>query len=356
LHLVLHLLQARFALQDGNLDPGLRADLLRAIDLAGHQGAAAALAGGLRQLLEAGLNWQDLLPFLEAVENNNARKNAALRNAALSASRWLDAENIEHVFLKGAAFILEDNGDAAWRSTTDLDILVSPEDVAHAGEVLRTNGYRFAMDPSAYRPHLHHHYAPLVNDDTGALVELHIRLMQDLADTLVPGTDIFSGKQFLICKGQKVNVPCPEHRMIHLIAHAQISNWGYPLRKVMLKDLVDAGELARQHQVDWDQVRTAFTAIGAKAQLAGFLAAADITLGMKTSLEASQSRAALAWASTSIKSITQSEHSAVTAARILGHYLRVFARNPGRLNIVWETIKDPVRLQHLLKINRQRTG
>ena len=356
LQFVLDLLRARFAPGDVKLDPGLRPHLLRALELAGDQGAASALAGGLRQLIKAGLNWQDLLPLLEAVEKTNAKKNTSLKKDALAISSWLEAEDIKHVFLKGAAFMLEDTGEAAWRTITDLDILVAPDDVIRAGEVLRMQGYRFAMDPAAYRPHIHHHYAPLVNDDTGTFVELHIRLMQDQADNLVATPDIFARKRTMKCGGRALSIPCPEHRMIHLIAHAQISNWGYVLRKIALKDAVDAYELASRHQIDWNQVATAFTAIGCEAQLASFLTAADQAIGLKTPLVGIQSRAALIWAKASIRAITESEHALITAMRILSHYLRLFVRNPGRLGIIWQTVKDPVRLQHLLKINRQRTG
>ncbi len=39
-------------------------------------------------------------------------------------------------------------------------------------------------------------------------------------------------------------VPSPEHRIIHLIAHCQISDKFYPARTLLLKDVVDFAMLA----------------------------------------------------------------------------------------------------------------
>ena len=356
LQLVLALLQARFDPRDVHLDTDLRSTSLQALQLAGEHGVAPALAEGLRQLIRCGLPWQDLQPIFEAVEVSNAQKNATLRRAALSIAQWLDTERIEAVFLKGAAFILEDETDAAWRTTTDLDILVPAEDVARAAEALRANGYRFAMDPSAYRPHLHHHYAPLVNDQTKTFVELHTRLMQDEADDLVCAEEICLRKQTVCCHDQAVSIPCPEHRMIHLIAHAQISNWGYPLRKVWLKDVLDAVELARGQELNWTDINEAFATIGATAQLDGFLAAAENMLGLAVPVALSRPQSARAWAEASIEAISIPERAGITTMRILSHYLQLFARNPARLSIIWQTLRDPARLQLLFDVNRQRTG
>jgi hypothetical protein len=144
--------------------------------------------------------------------------------------------------------------------------------------------------------------------------------------------------------------------MIHLIAHAQISNWGYVLKRVALKDLLDAVELARRHEINWDVVDAAFNGIGAEAALNGFLAAARDLLGLETSLVATRPDKGERWAQLAIAALTEPAPPWLAAIRMTRQYLKEFARNPYRLLLVWRTITNPARRAYLARVSKQRSS
>jgi hypothetical protein len=152
------------------------------------------------------------------------------------------------------------------------------------------------------------------------------------------------------------HIPSPEHRMIHLITHAQISNWGYLLKRVALKDVLDAVELTHRHKINWDIVDATFKGIGAEAALSGFLAAARELLGLETGLVAARPDKAERWAQKAITALTEPPPKWLAATRITRQYLKEFARNPYRLLLVWRTMTNPARRAYLARVSKQRSS
>ena len=90
----------------------------------------------------------------------------------------LSAAGVPHAPLKGAARLLARDPAARWSHMDDIDILIPRDDIDAAVRALGDRGYRFKCDLRAqngYRA-LHHHLAPLVADDGGKPVELHVSL------------------------------------------------------------------------------------------------------------------------------------------------------------------------------------
>lgn len=95
--------------------------------------------------------------------------------------RLFAAAGVPLIPLKGVALSQELYGDPCIRSSCDLDILVKPEDVEKAEELLVQAGYRHALGlyemPERQKRHilntLHHH--EYVNDDRHGHIELHWR-------------------------------------------------------------------------------------------------------------------------------------------------------------------------------------
>jgi len=370
--LVVSLLRARFDASGVLLDLPLKPKFLEAIDLAGRHGIAAALAGGLKNLVSAGKAWDDLVPFLDAIEAWNVKQNAQLRKSALSLARCLEEAGIRCVNLKGAAFLFDKQADAAWRVVGDLDVLVPIESVEAAADALLAKGYRLATDSNfstvarngvgspttaaAYNPTYHHHYAPLYDETNNVLVELHARLMKNRSDELLQAHEVFAKAIPVTIEEQALLIPSPEHRMIHCIAHAQISNWGYALRQISLKEVVDAAELASQYDIDWADVRRHFAAVGAISKLVGFACATTTLTGISIDLDAADIRAGERWALKAIAALQRPPAVWKTSLRVLAQYTRVIARNPIRLAIVWKTLKDPQGWREKIRTNRRRLG
>lgn len=354
LELVLGLLQARL----GNLskipNASLRAVFKEALDLAARHQVTPALCGGLRRVANERPTWSDLCPFAQLIEAQNLARNKLLQRVATEIAVRLNSTGINCVFLKGAAILIESEDHAPWRLVTDLDILVAPDAAHRAVSLLLQQGYHQQSDYAGFREGIHHHYPALYNKRSNTFVELHVRLMQDQRENPLETVDIFAQAIPLQKEGQVFLIPCPDHRMIHLIAHAQISNWGYVLRQIILKDIVEAAELEARHKINWSVVRKAFVDIRAENQLMGFVCAAHHLIGLRLPLSESKVGGAKAWANEAVSALHVPHEGWRTSARVIAHYLRLFTRDPVRLKIVWKTLTSRARLKHLLSVNRGR--
>jgi hypothetical protein len=90
----------------------------------------------------------------------------------------LSRDGIPHALLKGAARLRAGESAAQWTHMDDVDVLIPPERGDDAVRALQARGYRFECNGLAQAQYkaLHHHLAPLVPDDGGKSVELHVNL------------------------------------------------------------------------------------------------------------------------------------------------------------------------------------
>jgi hypothetical protein len=332
----------------------LRGVFKEALDLAADHQVAPALCGGLRRIANECSTWSDLIPFLQMVEAQNLVRNKTLYNSAIKIAGILNSAQIDCVFLKGAAMVLESRNYAPWRLVTDLDILVAPDTVNRAASSLLQNGYRQQADYAGFAEGIHHHYPALYDDQSNTLVELHVRLMQDQKENSLETAQIFERATQLESNGVTLRIPCPEHRLIHVIAHAQISNWGYALHQILLKDAVDVVELDTHYKINWEGVRKAFIDIHAEDHFMGFVWAMHQLLQTRLPFPESEGNRGKIWATKAINALHAPPKAWQTSARVIGHYMTLFVRDPKRLKIIWKTVKHLARLKHLFSVNRGR--
>jgi hypothetical protein len=286
------------------------------------------------------------------MEDANRLRNGKLLASAERLNDVLGEILIKPVFLKGLAFVIEDEALASWREVSDIDVLLEPSSLKDAARHLLANGYRLGEDVAGYEHGLHHHY-PALYDETGTMVELHGRL------TPLAGDDPLSWQEMQNATREGDHgliIPSPEHRMVHLVIHAQSSNWGYALRRICLRDLLDVRELVRRHEIDWSAIQDIFGRTGAKRQLHGFLCALEDPFGIPFPYSKFERRAALPWATSANASLAKYPPAWVTTARMLGAYGAAFLRDPARLRLVWRTFVDPSRRAYLKSITRDRLG
>ncbi len=328
-------------------------ELVSALRFATLHGVSGCLAGGARRLQQTAPYWTQLLPFFQDVETRNREQNAKLKETTLSVLHVLAAAGVTGVALKGAAFLVDDSMSLSWRTLGDIDILVPTNNVVAAAHALIARGYRPDYDPSAYTDAYHHHYAPLRSAPDGIVVELHTRLLRDSYRTPVVAEEIFA-KGRPSPTAPHALIPSPEHRMVHLIAHAQISDWGFVLNRVVLKDLVDAMALAERFTLDWAQIAHTFRLCGAEDAFEAFLCARLEIFGSDPSSPEPDGKGARRWGKCAAKSLYRPPTRAQAGVCILKHYIKAFATNPKRIGMIWETLKDPARWQLFLETNRRR--
>lgn len=84
----------------------------------------------------------DFREALEAAVAHSRRRAALVEQIALRLGRRLEDERIPVVTLKGPHMAERLHGDAGMRSSSDIDLLVMPEDFRRAVEALERTGYR----------------------------------------------------------------------------------------------------------------------------------------------------------------------------------------------------------------------
>lgn len=136
----------------------------------------------------------------------------------------------------------------------DLDLLIKPEQVIEAFELLKAHGYRHLYDNGLPETHFTHseHLAPLVSPD-GIAVELHHRLIADSdfdsdSDSLSGADEALWSRSLLKGIGStQVRFLAPEDLLFHLCLHAT-QRHQFNLGPLALTDIVF---LLETHQIDW---------------------------------------------------------------------------------------------------------
>lgn len=216
-------------------------------------------------------------PFLaSALVAENRKRNGEFLALIQRVAEVLAKAGAGCVFLKGAAFLLDDPTALDWRMLSDVDVLVRPETVDAAAAAMLEAGFDSAMPQSRYRAEDHHHLPPFICEATGQMVELHTRLVWDAARNPVSTDDVFRSKRQALVG---LDIPCPDHRIAHLVAHAQIGDRNFGARQVNPKDMNDLAHLLARHEAGWGSLRGAFEVAGAKREFEALLAAAHVILG-----------------------------------------------------------------------------
>ncbi|WP_435419282.1 nucleotidyltransferase family protein [Parerythrobacter aurantius] len=200
----------------------------------------------------------------------------AMRRRLLETLSLLESEGLRAVALKGAWTAWHAYPAAAERPMRDLDLLLAPDNVLPAFDLLVANGYR--QEEASARPAeemLHHdkHLPPLLAPD-GVRIELHMRLWErsETIGRVMPACDSAAMLQRAVCEGDDpVPYLVPLDRMAHALVHAAYSNRldGGPL------SLVDTAMMARHGGFDWQDLRHMAQAGGWERGAALVVALAD---------------------------------------------------------------------------------
>jgi hypothetical protein len=354
MELLLHLLRARSNQTKEAPELRLKAMLIETLALANSHDVISAIADGIKNLDDPA--WIDLLPFVSPATRNTESANYQYVRSAQLVSKALSDASIPHVFLKGLAFFIDDPSSLAWRTVSDIDLLLNEADLRDATNVIQSLGYRQSRPSATYSGRLHHHAAPLLDESTGVFYELHTRLMQVACHNPFTFKEILAESRVIQHDCLELRVPSPEHRMFHLIAHAQISNWGYAMRQIAIKSLLDAAELGRRHDVDWQAVARSFGLIRGEPEFMGFLLAAHRLMGLVTGFEAKADAAAMRWTDESIAALHSPTSRALNTARVLRQYLKMAWQDPQRLELIWHACTIPSRRKQMVESLGIRLG
>jgi putative nucleotidyltransferase-like protein len=220
--------------------------------------------------------------YLDAVLSLNSSRNDHLLDALARIVAALQAVAIEPVLLKGAAHLVEGLYPASGlRVAGDLDILIPDGSGAKATAALEAVGF---VDAGVAVPDGHHHLPMLRDRETGAGVELHLRLGDAAMEAVVPTQWLRQDLRFVWFRGLRVAVPHVTQQVGHNAIHDQLLHCGYERGRLELRALLDLAVMRARHDasIDWVELGRRFGDAGMGPVLATYLYFAQELLGQPT--------------------------------------------------------------------------
>lgn len=228
--------------------------------------------------------------YLALLHRCNAERNEALRRQLIELLHRLTQAGIEAMVLKGArSFVIDLYGDPGARMFRDLDVVVRPERVERALEILASMEYRVA---NTYLPE-QNAVAELTRSGDPGAVDLHVEIVD--ARHLYNAAEMWSRAVPATIGGIPCFVPSATDAMLHHLIHAQIHFRGaYYWGAIELRQLHEYAALARQGggELDWAFVEARLEKHGLKTMLESYALTAQRLLGAPWPLQRAPSWAA----------------------------------------------------------------
>jgi hypothetical protein len=222
----------------------------------------------------------DVVDFFEGIAALNRQRNERLQTEAIELAAILNGVGVVPVFLKGAAHLVSGlYSDPAQRVMVDLDVLVRADRLSDCVACLQANGYKPLTDADFSG---HHHHPPLGRPGTIASVELHDEALDLPYRRLLPASEVLASSVLVERGTAKFAVPSGQCRMIHAIAHAQLSDHAYVYGQLPLRELLDFAKLEEtfRHTLDWVEIARRFAESGTATALGFHVLAAERLLGV----------------------------------------------------------------------------
>lgn len=174
--------------------------------------------------------------FFEAAHLLNLDRNQRILAQARELAQILNAVQIEPVFLKGVALIINRIGHPGSRFIGDIDLLIPRCRIRPASEALERAGYEVLSEGPE---HVHDH-VKLVHAGRPAMVEFHHCPVPYDLEALVPIRDVLARAQHVdVFAPAKAMVPAGTDLVAHSIAHAALHHRAYRLAWLPLRDAYD---------------------------------------------------------------------------------------------------------------------
>lgn len=194
---------------------------------------------------------EDLSVYLKEITLINRNRNQTLLSEITHISEVLKANDIEHVFLKGSAFLVknlyEDTGE---RMLGDIDILVDEKQLNHTYDLLIDNGYRGTEKDITSKYFDFKHLPRLQSDKYLAAVEVHRKLTLQPYHGLLSSVSILAHKQNI----EGVFVPKNDHLLYHTVLNFQANDLGYTYSRMSPKSIYDVLILKNTYKYDFSSI------------------------------------------------------------------------------------------------------
>jgi len=179
---------------------------------------------------------EDLVLFCEEITHLNRERNNTIIKQSKALAILLKQHNIEPVFLKGTAHILEGLYlDIGERMVGDIDLIVAKDQVEKAASILIKKGYKPLSPFIKGAQKQAKHYSRLIHSSEIAAVEIHWAIVLQSHKTSLNYQTIFREKSFV----NSVYVPSFSHQALHNMLNTQVNDKGFLYGKISPRQLYD---------------------------------------------------------------------------------------------------------------------
>jgi len=200
---------------------------------------------------------EELTVYLHDLYQLNFERNQQLHSQLLQAVRQLNHNGIIPVLLKGAKHLVTDifSGPGA-RIMTDIDLLVSEDDIASSLDALVELGYQPVEDKHGDYHEDHHHCSPMFRSGAYGAIEIHRRLAEYPYELILPTELALAETEPLIVEQAHMKILTPTHRVLHNIVHSQLIDHLYDNGIMPLRSLheVCCEQEAHNGHLDWAMI------------------------------------------------------------------------------------------------------
>ena len=173
----------------------------------------------------------ELVSYLQEIYNQNLKRNLNLVKEVNEISNLFITNNIDHIFLKGAALVSSIYKETLGiRMVGDIDILIKNDQIKKAKLIMENYGYksRFLFFPNVNK----RHYDRMINNKKFFAVELHWTISDKIK---------FDCAKFMNTKKNLNNIFIPNANdlLFHTIINYQLNDYGSIKASFHLRTLFD---------------------------------------------------------------------------------------------------------------------
>jgi len=180
---------------------------------------------------------EDLKSYLEEITRQNRERNNTILDEVQEISILFNKNKVDHVFLKGAAMLASGiYKDIAERMVGDIDILVHPDQLSKAQNLLIIHGYFEVETTFGFNFFVNKHLARLIPDKKLAAVEIHRKLVQGIGILDLEPIKILSQKQEV----NSVLIPSYKDLLVHAVLNFEVNDHGHYYNYLGLRNTYDS--------------------------------------------------------------------------------------------------------------------
>jgi hypothetical protein len=224
------------------------------LELARSHGVVPSLNRALRSGYDRQVP-EDILSTLHDWARSSALENLRLANELHTIADRFENEGIRWFVFKGPVLAASAYGALTHRTFTDLDLLVHPEDVTRAVDILEHAGYEHQTDAPRLDdsmllggPFTKSLVPEYTLERSGAEIEVRCSVGDPDRPFGLGFEGLWSRRTTVEVSGQDVPSFSPEDRVLALAFHGTKHNW------YLLKWICDFGAAVTSPDIDWEQV------------------------------------------------------------------------------------------------------